>query len=306
MTILRKPRLLASVAICWLVLPYATATAEPSDAPVVPNASPMAAAPALEEVPIEHHAEDPTAPEVTAKNLLANERFWPYRVALVRPWKGDGLASELPVGSLGIVIRVEDAKKVRIDFGRNGLAEVPIEATDLIARSNGVRLGTERKFLPNFIEAIGPRLLDSSAESVRPVTMTTVYPHEGFLCVFADTSAPSLAEIAKALAPLAQRDDVMTIVFPQGRPLDVIVYERLRSIDWKVPFVFQHLSEPYTRTLVGEAPKLPYVTLQTREGRLLLAKQWRAGLDGELVAAIDQAFGKRDGVAAGEDLTKKR
>ena len=258
-------------------------------------------------MPVEHHAEDPAAPEVTAKNLLANERFWPYRVALVRPWKGDGLPSELPSGTSGIVVRVEDAKKVRIDFGRNGLAEVPIEATDLIARSNGVRLGTERKFQPNFIEAIGPRLLDSRAEPMRPVTMATVYRHEGFVCVFADTSAPSLAEIAKALAPLAQREDVMTIVFPQGRPLDVIVYERLRSIDWKVPFVFQHLSEPYTRTLVGEPPKLPYVTLQTREGRLLLAKQWHAGLDGELVAAIDQAFGKGpDEVAAGEDPTRKR
>lgn len=306
MTTLRKPSFLVFLAIGWLVLPHAPASAEPSANPA-PNASPTAAAPAPEEVPVEHHAEDPTAPEVTAKNLLANERFWPYRVSLARSWKGEGVPSELPSGTSGIVVRVEDEKNVRIDFGRNGLAEVPIAATDLVARSNGVRLGTERKYQPNFIEAIGPRLIDSKAEPMRPVTMATVYRHQGFVCVFADMSAPSLAEIAKALAPLARREDVMTVVFPQGRPLDVIVYERLRSVDWKVPFVFQHLSEPYTRTLIGEAPKLPYVTLQTSEGRLLLAKQWHDGLEGELVAAIDQAFGKAgDRVAVGEDPAKKR
>ena len=269
--------------------------AQASSEPASPTSGPMsseAPSPSRDVAAPDHHAEDPSAPAVTQANLYTSERFWPYHVELTRAWKGKGMASPLPAGTRGTVVRVGDAGKARIDFGRHGIGEVPVGSTDLVARADRVRLGTETKYLPNFIEAIGPRLIDSRGEALRPVPMSAVYPKRGFLCVFGDVGAPSFAELAAALGALAPRADLMTIVFPQGRPLDVAVHERLRALDWKVPFVFQHLSEPYTTSLIGEKPELPYVTLQTDEGRMLLAERWHPALASEIEAAITAAFGE--------------
>jgi hypothetical protein len=69
------------------------------------------------------------------------------------------------------------------------------------------------------------------------------------------------------------------------------VRDRLRSLGWTVPFLLDFLSEPYTRTLVyGETP-MPYVMLQTNEGRVLLEGAWRADLAAELKASVEAAFG---------------
>ena len=42
-----------------------------------------------------HRVADPAAPPVTAENLLASDRFWPYHVSLVRPWKPPGRTQPL-------------------------------------------------------------------------------------------------------------------------------------------------------------------------------------------------------------------
>lgn len=242
------------------------------------SAAPAAAVPdeALPEdsAPPDYLAADPSAPEITAATLFANERFWPYTVELTRAWKGPGMQSSAPAGTRGVLIRLDDAKRARVDFGRHGIGDVPLDATDIVARANGVRVGTEPKPLPNFVEAIGPRLVASSVEPMRPYPVAGVFGHGAFVAAFADPNAASFESLAAALAPLASRSDALVIFFPQGRPADAAVYQRLRSVGWKVPFVFQHLSEPYTASLVGPSPKLPLVTVQTADGRVLLSERF--------------------------------
>lgn len=251
----------------------------------------LALAPARAEDLPDHHAEDPTAAEVTAANLLASERFWPYTVQLSTPWKPPGAAQALPAETRGVLVRVESPTSARIDFGRNGIFATPVPSTDLVARANRIRLGQEEKLLPNLVEAIGPRLVSADGEAPRAVPISATYTRAGFLCVFVDPGSPDLLKLAKALAPLRERRDVLTVFFPQGRPSDVVVHAKLRSLDWKVPFVFQHLSEPYTRTLVGEAPALPLVALFTREGRLVFQQSWQPATRGELEVALESSFG---------------
>jgi hypothetical protein len=278
MTIEYRFRVSLVAAFAGVVLAAGAHAAEPA-----PPSEPADVFPADVAAPV-YVAADPSAPEVTAKTVFAQERFWPYHVDLSRSWKGEGFASEVPVGTRGVLVRMEDAERARIDFGRHGVGTVPIDRTDLVARANSVRLGTGAKPLPNFVEALGPRLLASSLESPRPYPVAAVFMHAAFVCVFADVAAPSFEEIARALVPL-RRSDVLTIVLPQGRPSDVAVFERLRALAWRVPFVFQHLAEPYTASLAGPSPTLPLVTLQTPNGRLLFSERW-----GDSVAA---ALGKR-------------
>jgi hypothetical protein len=180
---------------------------------------------------------------------------------------------------------------VRIDFGREGLHEAPVAVTDLVERANRIRRGELEKMAPNFLLAIGPRLLDSASGSLRPFLYSVAAKSRAFLCIFADPGAEGFSDLAAALVPLRDRQGVMTIFFPQGTHPDSEVREKLRSLQWRVPFVYDHLAEAYTRSLLPEETPRPAVVLQTGEGRVLLQSSWRADLLSELTSVLDEAFG---------------
>jgi hypothetical protein len=234
---------------------------------------------------LESTAADPDAAAVTEANLLASERFWPYRVSLTEPLL-DGEHVRLPAGMTGVLIRVESSGLPRIDFGRGGKLEVPVGRTDLLARANQIRTGVAAKAEPNFVHAIKTRMLDSASDTPRRLPPQAAEDRHAFLCVFADPAAAGFDELARALAPLRERGDVLTILFPQGRHPDASVHGRLRSLDWTVPFLFDGLSEPYTRTLVPDGTPMPWVMYQTSEGRVLLQGAWTPELASELQAAV--------------------
>jgi hypothetical protein len=238
----------------------------------------------------EHHAEDPSAAAVTEQNLLTSERFWPYQVAATEALPAVAGRQPVPAGNVGVLIRVEASGAARIDFGRDGLHEVPIAKTDLVERANRIRTGELAKLAPNFLLAIGPRLVDSAGDALRPLPYASVAEQRGFLCVFADPGAKKFAALAAALAPLQQRHGVATILLPQGEHPDARVREQLRSLGWTIPFVYDHLAEAYTRSLLDADVALPAVVLQTREGRVLFQSEWKAGVASTLEAALDAAF----------------
>jgi hypothetical protein len=241
----------------------------------------------------EHDVADVAAAPVTPQNLLASERFWPYHVALTRPWRPAGRAEPLVPGIAGVLIRVENGGNARIDFGRDGLYEVPIEVTDLLANANRIRRGELEKVASNFILDIGPRLVDSASDSLRPFGLRPAAERSGFLCVFADPSAQGFTDLAAALAPLRDRDRALTILFAQGGHPDALLREQLRSLGWPIPFVFDHMAESYTHSLLPEGTPLPALMLVTREGRVLFQSRFGPGVMPELTAALDQAFGTR-------------
>lgn len=270
------------------------------------SASPAGAAPpsssSAEELP-EHLAADAGAPIVTSANLLRGERFWPYHVVLERPWTAPGVGSPIPAGTRGVVVRVISGERARLDFGRHGVHDMPIADTDLLARANAIRTGTAKKFLPLFVEAIGPRLVSSAGEEMRPVSIRDVYARAAFVAVFADPSAPEFPAIAASVMK-TDRPDVLTIVFPQGRPADAVVHQRLRALGWGAAFVLQHLSEPYTRSLMGEDARLPAYAVFTPEGRLLSGSQWKSSSGDAIGQALVEAIGPASPVpGSGESVT---
>jgi hypothetical protein len=236
---------------------------------------------------------EPMAEPITAENLLAAERFWPYRVALTVSKTVPNRVDPLSPGTTGVLIRVEPSGLPRLDFGYGGKYELPLEQTDLLERANQTRLGQMPKEEPNFIHAIKSRMLDAESEKPQRLEMQLVMARHGFLCVFADLAMPDFDELAEALAPLRDRRGVMTILFPQGEHDDLAVRERLRELDWPVPYLADFLSEPYTRTLLVEGTSFPYVMLQTAEGRVVFQGVWKQGLEQQIGSALDGAFGSR-------------
>jgi hypothetical protein len=224
-------------------------------------------------------------------NLLENERDWPYQVALVGDWHPAGRAAPLPAGSRGVLVRVEPAGLARIDFGRNGRHSVPVAVTDLVERANRVRRGELRKMMPNFQLAIGTKLMDSDAETLRPFRHRDMIDARGALCVFADPTAGGFAALVAALDAFRSHSAVLTIFFPIGDHSDAEVRERLRSLKWPVPFVFDRYAEAFMRSLVGDEISLPALLLQTMEGRLLWHGAWSAEAAPALALEIDAVFG---------------
>lgn len=228
----------------------------------------------------EYHAQDPRAPAVTERNLLASERFWPYQTALTKPWKS------LPVGSVGVLIRVEPGDEARVDFGRDGLFALPIGTTDLVERSNAIRLGKVEKTAPNFLYALGPRLLDPATAKIYP--FEDAAKNQVFLCVFADPWRVEFGPLVSELEAF-RRPGMMLMLFPQGRRPDREVQGQLLAMKWTAPFVFDHLSEPYTKTLLSPQTPLPAVQLQTAEGRVLFEGRWSSAVVREIDAALGHA-----------------
>src|SRR5262245_25765983 len=111
---------LACLSLCLLGL----LSLAPLAAAAQPDASPA------------RRAADPSAPPATDANLLSSERFWPYQVRLAKPWQPPGAQAPLGVGTVGVLVRVENDGAARIDFGRDGRYEVPVGVTDLVERAN--------------------------------------------------------------------------------------------------------------------------------------------------------------------------
>lgn len=235
-------------------------------------------------------AEPPAGNAVRAKNLLAHDRYWPYRVALVQDWKPTGKEQPLRKGTRGILIRVERSERARIDFGRLGLYDVPIPATDLVANANRIRLGELSKPGPNFLVAIGRFLLDPAAPKLDKYGVERALPHRAFLCVFADPEAEGFADRVPGLAPLRERADLLTILFPESEKNDVDTAATLRKSGWTAPFVIGGFSEAYTQTLLPANVRLPALLVQTGDGRLLYSGDWGNQSVSELTAAIDAEF----------------
>jgi hypothetical protein len=235
---------------------------------------------------------------ITAANLLAHESAWPYQALLTRDWTPEGAARPLVAGARAVLIRVEAGDVARLDFGRGGIHRVPVALTDLVERANRVRSGELVKDGPNFSVAIAQRLVDSAGERMAPLAAAETHGATAFLCVFADPDAAALAELAAAFAPLRDREGLVTILFAQGRRSDADVRERLRSLGWTLPFVFAHLSEPYTRTLIDPETPLPAVLLQSAEGRLLV---FRGGVGGNPIGLARELAEALPGAAGGGD-----
>ncbi len=221
-----------------------------------------------------------------ADTIAENDRYWPYRVALQRAHTGS--RGEIRAGSVGVLIRVE-ADRARIDFGRDGLATVVLDETDLLERARRVRDGREVKMAPNFTLAVGTKLVDSSAPVLRPLGLERARKTDAFLCVFADPASSAFARHASEFRDIHGRPRVATLLFPQGGAGDPEIRSRLRALEAPVPFVFSHLSAAYTRSLVGPEPPALRFLLLSAEGRALLDGSWGSAS----AAQVEQALAVR-------------
>lgn len=221
---------------------------------------------------------------ITVETLYANERFWPYRIQLVEPWKPVGFEGRFGFG-VGVLIRVEPSGLLRVDFAENGVHQVPAGATDAVARANLIRQGQADKSLPNLVLWLSGRLLDPTRTPIRPLEKLEIDGARAFLIVVADPAGPEFAPIARDLEAVRERPGLLTLLMPQGPHRDGGVVNLCRAADWEHSFLLDRLSPAYTRSLLDPALVPPVVLLLSAEGLLIHGSRWIEG-SGEILESI--------------------
>jgi hypothetical protein len=237
------------------------------------------------ELELDYVAADPDAAAVTAESLLASERFWPYHAKLTEAWTPPGASRAIGANVRGVLVRVEEGGRARVDFGRDGVHVVPVEATDLVAEANRVRLGQRTKAAPNYVLAIGNRLTGPEQEAAG---VAAAAAHTGFASLFIDPNDARFEASVRALAALDGRRGVKTVIFVQGRHSPRDLTARLEALGWKGYRMGGAWSVSYTEAQLDGEP--PAVLLVTPDGRLVFSSAWRPGVAERLEQAIDASF----------------
>ena len=208
---------------------------------------------------------------ITRANVYDRESDWPNIVAITRSWTPTGDSDALRVGYRGALVRVNADGNPRIDFGRHGQHDVPVDHTDLVDAANGVRLGTVHKTAPNFLLQVGTRLVVGKEGQVRALRSAELAQAKLFLCVFADPGTTEFRAVVDRLSEFESAGQLEMIFFPQSVERGELgsLVSRLEELSWSVPFSYPHLSENYTTSLLGASPALPTFLLVTSEGRVL-------------------------------------
>jgi len=227
---------------------------------------------------------------ITVETLYDHERFWPYRIQLVEPWKPVGFEGRFGFG-VGVLVRVEPSGLLRIDFAENGVHRVPAGATDAVARANRIRRGEADKTMPNLALWLSGRLLDPTKTPIRPLEKLTIDGARAFLAVVADPAGPEFAGIARDLGGLEKRPGLVPFLMPQGPHRDGGVVNLSRAAGWEHAFLLDRLSPAYTRSLLDAEELAPPATLLlSAEGRLIHGARWAEGAGEVLESIVESAW----------------
>lgn len=242
------------------------------------------------------------AETITVESLYDHERFWPYRIQLVEPWKPVGFEGRFGFG-VGVLVRVEPSGLLRVDFAENGVHRVPAGATDAVARANLIRRGEADKTMPNLALWLSGRLLDPTTSPIRPLEKLTIDGARAFLIVAADPAGPEFAGIARELGAVRKRPGLVPFLMPQGPHRDGGVVNLCRAAGWEHAFLLDRLSPAYTRSLLDAELSPPAVMLLSAEGRLIHGSRWAEGAGEVLESIVDSAWADSDASEGGEERT---
>jgi hypothetical protein len=231
-------------------------------------------------------APDPDA--ITYANLYEHEADWPYQIQLTKNWKPEGWEGRFGFG-MGVLVRVEPSGLLRIDFASLGKYQVPADETNVLDEANKIRSGERIKTRPNFVVAVGTRLLDPKVDPPEPVSRERTETARAYLLVFVDPESPAFREIARDLAAdLESSEGAMAVLVPQGGLRDGGVLNACRAAGWTAPFLLDHFAKPLTESMLGDMPDSPQVMLVTPEGRLLFSQAWNQDVIDDLERALER------------------
>jgi hypothetical protein len=201
--------------------------------------------------------------------------WWPLRVTLAEPLqlKSDEAEHVLPAGHGAVLMRVLEDGVLLLDFGKAGAHRVPLEKTDFAVLFEGIRAGTVEKEIGNYVEMLGPRIIDFSKDIPGPLEFGKIVAKEFILFVyFADLDA--LSEFEQIFK---EGEDTYAQVLPLALRLDAVALgaglSAYKEAAATIPLLHPQLSEVYARSLQHDAKGPLFFVLTDLDGRVLSRAQ---------------------------------
>jgi len=227
------------------------------------------------------------ATAMTADAVFDDSSSWPYRIALTEPFETE--SRTLPAGTTAVLIRLESPQRALVDFGRNGLHRIPVDATNITQQASAIDKGEVAKDFPNYVQTIGPRLVDVTIDPINKFRFEDVVDQEYFITIYADgdmDTLVTLAEAVEAQQSTLEQTQTLAFIIPQETMHDFDYAERMRAAGLKIPFMYGHLAMPYTRVLDHGAKAFPTMVLTDANGKILALTTPSTGTVADQLATI--------------------
>jgi hypothetical protein len=223
---------------------------------------------------------------LTPEDLVLRDENWPHRVRLVEPWTPESGETLRPVG---VLLQVESPEAARIDFGSQGVHDVPVAVTDLVERANEVRAKGPDSKIGNLTRMIGGALVNPAHETPRTYRRSKVAKRD-LLLVAAPPDPALLSGMAAPLARIDEREGLRVVLMVEGEAETSEVLATLHALGWGTPFLRQRFVQAVTEGYLREDRTLPWVALLTPNGRSLYEGPWPS--EGER-QALESALAER-------------
>lgn len=199
--------------------------------------------------------------------------YWPEFVVLENEITSPRTGRKIAAGTRGVLIRVEDGEVV-VDFGRNGVAVVSIDSTDLreqiaLRETQGPRL------TGIFAERMHNKFFWSNRPKNPQCLLQDFAAYEYFLLIYADVDGADWPAVVEAASLLGKNDAIRSRLLPVVLPFDqteAAVIEGLRSeatAGLEIPVMFHFLAKSYFKTLHHQVSDQTTLALIDQNGRLV-------------------------------------
>ena len=225
-------------------------------------------------------AAKPDSPAITLETLAENEQFWPHQVQLTEDWTPKGWEGDFAWG-LGVLLRVDQRGRLRVDFSRHGKHWVPAQVTDVLARANAIREGRGHKYAPNLVLALGNRLLDPSDRELAE-SQVDLLSQRAFVVVFADPQEPSFATLSKNLADVESIQGIHVTLISQSDQSDAYVYKSCHEARWPGSFLLDRFARAYSEGFLEDKMDVPKIQILSPEGTLLWESSGRESVGSQV------------------------
>ncbi|MGC9450973.1 MAG: hypothetical protein ACP5I4_05945 [Oceanipulchritudo sp.] len=208
---------------------------------------------------------------MTPESAYEHSEYWPFYVSLVESIDSNGM--NLKAGARGVLIRMTGPDGALVDFGRHGLATLPVGKTDLLDRAQSIREGLETKEFPNFVYHLGPRLIVPTEGRPGFHDLSRLTARRYFLTVYTSAERHLMESIATVLDRLKEpleTGNVFILFMPVGEKDDFVFSRSLLDHGLEHPFVYSHLAEIYTDSLHHDVSELPLLVLNDADGKIIL------------------------------------
>jgi hypothetical protein len=202
-------------------------------------------------------------------NTSSDSRYWPFRVELTESFaRPDRPKSPLPKGLRGVLIRAEENRLI-VDFGRFGLYPIDQEITDFQNRLRQIQSGEREKSDPNYVNMIGPRLIESGEYAPVKFPVTRTRSARAFLFIYAKDKE-SLKSLASEISSTTKGlEDIVTILIPQFPYTDLEINALLNQHDLPCKAFLDFLCQPYIHSLHHSPDGRNLAVLTDMEGKIL-------------------------------------